>query len=123
MGYCVAPLNRASNRVAAESGVADLDTGVIGLCRRTPRKWKSKTRPFRHMTSMAPNTVPRRTQDKRQTVAHLSSPIHMSSTQLHMRSSHPMESDILDYGFGRCDGHHEMVDLRLRKKARCRLRR
>src|SRR5262249_62281584 len=45
----------------------DLDTGVIDLCRRTPRKWKSKTRTFRHMTSMAPNTVPRRTQDKRQT--------------------------------------------------------
>ena len=45
----------------------DLDTGVIDLCRRTPRKWKSKTRPFRHMTSMAPNTVLRRTQDKRQT--------------------------------------------------------
>ncbi len=21
-----------------------------------------------------------------------------------------------DYGFGRCDGHHEMVDFRLRKK-------
>src|SRR5262249_38230043 len=61
------PLNRASNRVAAQSGMPDLDTGVIDLCRRTPRKWKSKTRPFRHMTSMAPNTVPRRTQDKRQT--------------------------------------------------------
>ena len=45
----------------------DLDTGVIDLCRHTPRKWKSKTRPFRHMTSMAPSTVPRRTQDKRQT--------------------------------------------------------
>src|SRR5215471_14014749 len=40
----------------------------------------------------------------------------MSSTQLHMRSSYVMESGILDYGFGRCDGHHEMVDLRLRKK-------
>jgi hypothetical protein len=24
-------------------------------------------------------------------------------------------SGIPDYGFGRCDGHHEMVDLRLRK--------
>src|SRR5215831_9986225 len=67
MGYWVAPLNRASNRVAAESGMPDLDTGVIDLCRRTPRKWKSKTRPFRHMTSISPNTVPRRTQDKRQT--------------------------------------------------------
>src|SRR5262249_18518473 len=30
----------------------DLDTGVIDLCRRTPRKRKSKTRPFHHMTSM-----------------------------------------------------------------------
>jgi hypothetical protein len=26
-----------------------------------------------------------------------------------------MESDMPDYGFGRCDGHHEMVDFRLRK--------
>ena len=25
---------------------------------------------------------------------------------------------MLDYGFGRCDGHHEMVDFRLRKKPR-----
>jgi hypothetical protein len=41
----------------------------------------------------------------------------MSSTQLHMRSSYLMESGILDYDFGRCDGHHEMVDLRLRKKS------
>ena len=40
----------------------------------------------------------------------------MSSTQLHMRSGYVMESGILDYGFGRCDGHHEMVDLRLRKE-------
>src|SRR5262249_18022926 len=40
----------------------------------------------------------------------------MSSTQLHMPSSYLMESGILDYDFGRCDGHHEMVDLRLRKK-------
>ena len=31
----------------------DLDTGVIDLCRRTPRKRKSKTRPFRYMTSHA----------------------------------------------------------------------
>src|SRR5262249_28016105 len=27
-------------------------------------------------------------------------------------------SGIPDYGFGRCDGHHEMVDLRLRKSPR-----
>jgi hypothetical protein len=25
-----------------------------------------------------------------------------------------MESNMPDYGFGRCDGHHEMVDFRLR---------
>jgi hypothetical protein len=24
-----------------------------------------------------------------------------------------------DFGFGRCDGHHEMVDLGLRKKLHC----
>jgi hypothetical protein len=24
-----------------------------------------------------------------------------------------------DFGFGRCDGHHEMVDSRLRKKPHC----
>ena len=60
-------MNRASNRVAAENGVSDLDTGAIDLCRRTPRKWKSKTQPFRHMTSMPLNTALRRTQDKRQT--------------------------------------------------------
>ena len=45
----------------------DSDIEVTDLYRRTPRKRKSKTRPFRHMTSMAPNTVLRRTQDKRQT--------------------------------------------------------
>jgi hypothetical protein len=28
-----------------------------------------------------------------------------------------------DYGFGRCDGHHEMVDLRLRKIGARRRRR
>jgi hypothetical protein len=45
----------------------DSDTEVIDLCRRTPRKWKSETRRFRHMTGMPPKTVPRRTQDTRQT--------------------------------------------------------
>src|SRR5262245_45027923 len=67
MGYRVAILNRASNPVAAENGMPDLDTRVIDLCRRTPRKRKSKTRSLHHMTSMSPNRVPRRTQDKRQT--------------------------------------------------------
>src|SRR5262245_51155668 len=28
----------------------------------------------------------------------------------------PGPNSMPDYGFGRCDGHHEMVDLRLRKK-------
>jgi hypothetical protein len=28
----------------------DSDTEVIDLCRHTPRKWKAKMRPFRHMT-------------------------------------------------------------------------
>jgi hypothetical protein len=46
----------------------DLDTGVVDLCRRTLRKWKSKMRPFRHTTSKPPNTTLRRTQDKRQTI-------------------------------------------------------
>jgi hypothetical protein len=27
-----------------------------------------------------------------------------------------MESGMPDYGFGHCDGHHEMVDFMLRKK-------
>src|SRR5215472_1930560 len=45
--------------------MSDLDTGVIDLCRRTPRKRKSKTRPFHHMTSMPPNRVPRRTYPRR----------------------------------------------------------
>jgi hypothetical protein len=27
-----------------------------------------------------------------------------------------MGSGMPDYGFGRCDGHHEMIDFRLRKK-------
>src|SRR6516165_7683726 len=121
MGYLVAPLNCASNRVAPENGVPDLDTGVIDLCRRTPRKWKSTTRPFRHMTSMPPNTVPRRTQDngKQTDLAHLSSPIHMSSTQLHTRSSYVVGSGIPDYRFGPCDGHHEMVDFRLKEACTC----
>jgi hypothetical protein len=26
-----------------------------------------------------------------------------------------MGSDMLDYGFGRCDGHHKTFDFRLRK--------
>jgi hypothetical protein len=26
-----------------------------------------------------------------------------------------------DYGFGRCDGHHEMIDFRLEKKQRLAL--
>jgi len=43
----------------------DSDIEVTDLYRRTPRKRKSKTRPFRHMTSMPPKTAPRRTQDKR----------------------------------------------------------
>jgi len=42
----------------------DSDIEVTDLYRRTPRKWNSKTRPFRHMTSMPPKTAPRRTQDK-----------------------------------------------------------
>jgi hypothetical protein len=29
-----------------------------------------------------------------------------------------MESGMPDCGFGRCDGHHEMVDFRLEKKQR-----
>jgi len=35
----------------------------------------------------------------------------------HSRS--PGFSSVPDYGFGRCDGHHEMVDSRLRKKFHC----
>src|SRR5262245_11163101 len=31
----------------------------------------------------------------------------------------PGPNSMPDYGFGRCDGHHEMVDLRLRKKLQC----
>jgi hypothetical protein len=46
----------------------DLDTGVVDLCRHTPRKWKSKMQPLRHTTSMPPNAALRRTQDKRQTI-------------------------------------------------------
>jgi hypothetical protein len=68
MGYSVAPLNPASNRAAAENVMPDLDTGVVDLCRHTPRKWKSKMQPFRHTTSMPPNTALRRTQDKWQTI-------------------------------------------------------
>jgi hypothetical protein len=45
----------------------DLDTGVVDLCRRNPRKRKSKTRPFRYMTSMPPSASLRGTQDKLQT--------------------------------------------------------
>ena len=30
-------------------------------------------------------------------------------------SSHLMGSDMPDFGFGRCDSHHETVDFRLRK--------
>jgi hypothetical protein len=26
-----------------------------------------------------------------------------------------MESGMPDYGFGRCDGHHKMIDFRLEK--------
>jgi hypothetical protein len=32
-----------------------------------------------------------------------------------------MGSDMPDYGFGRCDGHHEMVDLRQKKRSGLRL--
>jgi hypothetical protein len=28
-------------------------------------------------------------------------------------------NSVPDYGFGRCDGHHEMVDLRLRQRFNC----
>jgi hypothetical protein len=45
----------------------------------------------------------------------------MSSTQLHMRSSYVVGSGMPDYGFGRCDGHHEMVDFRLKKCSGLRL--
>jgi hypothetical protein len=33
-------------------------------------------------------------------------------------SSHLTGSNMPGRGFGRCDGHHEMVDLKLRKKPR-----
>jgi hypothetical protein len=33
-------------------------------------------------------------------------------------SSRSMESGMPDYGFGRCDGHHKMIDFRLEKKRR-----
>jgi len=32
-----------------------------------------------------------------------------------------MESGMPDCGFGRCDGHHEMIDFRLEKKQRLAL--
>jgi len=32
-------------------------------------------------------------------------------------SSRAMESSMLDYGFGRCDGDHKMIDFRLKKAA------
>jgi hypothetical protein len=32
-----------------------------------------------------------------------------------------MESGMPDYGFGRCDGHHKMIDFRLEKKHRLAL--
>jgi hypothetical protein len=36
-------------------------------------------------------------------------------------SSRSMESDMPDYGFGRCDGHHKMIDFRLEKSTGLRL--
>ena len=82
-------MNRASNRVAAENGMPDLDTGVVGLCRRTPRKWKSKMSPFRHMTSMPRNTALHRTQDKRQTNSSRASEFsHLMPTKAFLGSPH-----------------------------------
>src|SRR5262245_51061042 len=67
----------------------DLDTGVVDLCRRNPRKRKSKTRPFRYMTSMPPNApcAAFRTKAKAN-FAHLSPPFHRSSTQLQVDLSY-----------------------------------
>jgi hypothetical protein len=38
-----------------------------------------------------------------------------------MRRPNLMGSDMPDSGFGRCDGHHQMVDFQLRKMPRLRL--
>ena len=46
-------------------------------------------------------------------LAHLSSPIQSARLQ----TSRLMGSGMPDYGFGRYDGHHEMIDFRLRKNA------
>jgi hypothetical protein len=35
-----------------------------------------------------------------------------------MQQLNLMATSMADYGFGRCDGHHEMVDLRRREKPR-----
>jgi len=49
-------------------------------------------------------------------LAHLSSPAQSAQPQ-HAVAQLSDGSGMPDYGFGRCDGHHEMVDFGLREKA------
>src|SRR5215467_14663028 len=90
----------------------DLDTGVIDLCRHTPRKRKSKTRPLHHMTSMPPNRVPRRTQDKRQTNRSCASEF-----------SHSYEFNSTAHALKLCCGERSpelsLVDFRLKEACTC----
>jgi len=41
---------------------------------------------------------------------------HMSPSKRCGSSSRSMESNMPDCGFGRCDGHHKMIDFRLKKQ-------
>src|SRR5262249_33343509 len=50
---------------------------------------------------------------KQSGLAHLSLPSNQLSAATCGSSSRLMGRGMPDYGFGRCDGHHEMVDLRL----------
>jgi hypothetical protein len=44
--------------------------------------------------------------------------LHVSRPDVCGSSSRSMESGMPDYGFGRCDGHHKMIDFRLEKRQR-----
>src|SRR5262245_5342123 len=94
----------------------DPDIEVTDLYRRTPRKRKSKTRPFRHMTSMPPKTAPRRTQDKRPIIRSWASELSHGRNRT-CGCSRLSYGEQHDYGFGRCDDHHEMDDFGLMRKA------
>ena len=54
-------------------------------------------------------------EDRMKVMRRMWTSLWFSSTATFGSSSRLMGSDMPDFGFGRCDGHHETVDFRLRK--------